>query len=282
MQNMHVQRYRGVLHRRGITSRSVCSVHACAETTKVSFNNQLALIDRIASHLVKHTANIVSSLRSSGMVMVVMHRRPSHAHVRWPRWGRQSRRIGHPRSAWATWTGHVVTVYRACSLAGGHLRHSAYASTPQSRVLVTVAPAVDRALDETALSAQAWIQLCQRPADCVALGLVVQTVAFVLVLGTAGAWVHAILSLEILRQLVHVDRLDVAADRIFHLHTVARVFECDPLYTALVLPNDQWGSCWDGTRCSVRVHVRTSRWARMHRGRTAGRSLRRTLRWTQA
>jgi hypothetical protein len=47
--------------------------------------------------------------------------------------------------------------------------------------------------------------LCQCPSDCVALGFVVQAVAFVLVFGAASARVHAVLGLEVLRKLVDVD-----------------------------------------------------------------------------
>jgi hypothetical protein len=69
----------------GVLHQGVCNIHACAKATEVSFNKQ-PTIALIASHLVKHTANIISSLRSSGMVMMVMHLGPSHAHVRLSRW----------------------------------------------------------------------------------------------------------------------------------------------------------------------------------------------------
>jgi hypothetical protein len=66
----------------------------------------------------------------------------------------------------------------------------------------------------------------------------VQTVSLVLVFGAARARVHAIFSLEVLGQLVDVDRLDIAADRVLHLDTIARVLERDPLHSILVLSND--------------------------------------------
>jgi len=71
--------------------------------------------------------------------------------------------------------------------------------------LVAVPPAVHGALDETALSAEARVELSKRPADRVAFAFVVQPVALVLILGAASAWVHAVLRLELLRKLVHVD-----------------------------------------------------------------------------
>jgi hypothetical protein len=46
----------------------------------IIYSQQIALI---TSHLVKHTANIIWSSRS---IMVVMHLRTAHAHVRLSRW----------------------------------------------------------------------------------------------------------------------------------------------------------------------------------------------------
>jgi len=58
--------------------------------------------------------------------------------------------------------------------------------------LIAVSPAVDRALDQTSLLSEVRVELCERPANLVALALIVQTVAFVFVLLTARARVHAI------------------------------------------------------------------------------------------
>jgi hypothetical protein len=80
--------------------------------------------------------------------------------------------------------------------------------------------------------------LRQCPANRVALGLVVQPIALVLVFGATCARVYAVLSLEVLRQLVDVDRLDIAANGVFHLDAITRVLERYPLHSVLVLPHD--------------------------------------------
>lgn len=87
--------------------------------------------------------------------------------------------------------------------------------------MVAVAPAVDGALNEAALFAQVGVELCQRPADGVALALVMQSIALVLVLATAGARIDAVVGLELGAQPFHIDGLDVAADGVFHLDAVA-------------------------------------------------------------
>lgn len=168
-----------------------------------------------------------------------------------------------------------------CSRLGfprGHLGHSAHATTPQSRILVAVPPAVDGALNETTLSAQAGVELCKSPANSVALSLVVETVTLVLVLGTAGAWVYTVLSLEILGKLVNIDRLDVTADRVLHLDPIARVLKGNPLNAILVLSNNQGSGCRNGTRRSVGVNVGSSWRTWMHVWRTNRRPLRCGLR----
>ena len=108
------------------------------------------------SHLVKHTANIItSSLRSSGVFVVMVHLRCAHGHALLRGRGKTSR-VGDARSGWATGRRHVVGLNR---LAVVHLGHPTHSSTPQSRVLVAVPPAVDSSLDESTLTAQAWVQL---------------------------------------------------------------------------------------------------------------------------
>lgn len=149
-------------------------------------------------------------------------------------------------------TGQMVRVRLRGShcLAVIHLRHAAHTPTPQTRVLVAVSPAVDGALDQTALAAQTRIELCQRPSDGVAFGLVHETVPAVLVLGTAGARVDAVLGLEFLGQGLNVDVLDVAADGVFHLDAVARVFKGDPLDAVVVLADDKRCGGRDGAGSS--------------------------------
>lgn len=161
-----------------------------------------------------------------------------------------------------------------------HLGHSPHSSTPQSRILVAVPPTVDCSLDQTSLTSQARIQLCQCPTYGVALGLVMKSVSFVLVLVAACTGIDAILCLEILWQIVYTDRLNVATNRVLHFHPVARVLKRDPLDTILILSDHERRSCrnwaWSSvgvdvlTPWSSRVHVRCTNW------RTLGRSLWRT------
>lgn len=86
-----------------------------------------------------------------------------------------------------------------------HLGHTAYTPAAQSGILVAVPPAVDCSLDQASLAAQRWVELCKRPADGVALRLVLQTVSSVLVLRAACARVDAVLRLELSRELVRID-----------------------------------------------------------------------------
>ena len=166
-------------------------------------------------------------------------------------------------------------------LPGGHLGHSPHASAPQPRVLVAVPPAVDCALNETTLPSQARIQLCQCPANGIALRFVVQPVAFVLVFRTARTRVHAVLRLEVLGKLIDVDRLYITPNRVLHLHSVARVLKSNPLHAVLVLPYDKRGSGRNRSRRSIWVHVWPSWRACVHVWRTDWRTLRRSLRRTK-
>jgi hypothetical protein len=164
------------------------------------------------------------------------------------------------------------------SLACGHLCHTPDAATPQSRILVTVTPAVDCALDETTLAPQAGVQLCQRPTDGVAFGLVVETVALVGILCTACAGVDAVLCLELAGEFVDVDRLHIASNSVLHLDTVARILEGNPLDTVLILTHDKWGCCRNRPRRSIGVDTRTRRRALVHVGCADWRCLRLLLR----
>lgn len=123
-------------------------------------------------------------------------------------------------------------------LAVVHLGHASDTSGTQPGVLVAIPPAVDCSLDETPLAAERRVELCQCPTDGVALGLVLETVAPVLVFGAARAGVYTILGLELSRQLVRVDRLDVAANRVLHLDAIPRVLEGYPLHAISILAND--------------------------------------------
>jgi hypothetical protein len=129
-----------------------------------------------------------------------------------------------------------------------NLSHAAHPPTAQPRILITIAPAVDSALDETALASQGRVELGQGPANGIALSLVDEPVAAVLVLAAACAWVDAILGLEVLVEGVDVDGFHVAADGVFHLDAVSRVLKGDPLHAVAVLANDERGRGGDGAR----------------------------------
>lgn len=82
-------------------------------------------------------------------------------------------------------------------LARVDLGHAADSATPQTRVLVAVAPAVDCALDQTSLAAKAGVEFSKSPSNSVALSLVDQAIAAILVFATASARVDAVLGLEL-------------------------------------------------------------------------------------
>lgn len=124
-------------------------------------------------------------------------------------------------------------------LACRHLGHAADTAAAQAHVLVAVAPRVDGALDKASLATERAVELGKGPADAVALRLVCQAVSAVLLLGAACSGVHAVLLLEVGSQLVRVDRLDVAADRVLHLDAVSRVLKGNPLHAVAVLADHE-------------------------------------------
>jgi hypothetical protein len=224
---------------------------------------------------VKHTATIVSltSLNTSIRVcMVMMQLRTTLYHSS----SKSSSGLDDTGSArrhvtrwWhtgrSTWTSHVWSVAGSLHcLARADLCHAANASGPQPGVLVAVPPAVNRALDQTALATKARVELGQRPAHGVALGLVDQAVSAVLVLAAARSWVDAILRLEVGTEGVNVDRLDIASDGVLHLYAIARVLECDPLHPIAVLSYDEWGCCRDGAGRGIWVNPATRDIVRGH------------------
>jgi hypothetical protein len=140
-----------------------------------------------------------------------------------------------------------------------NLCHPPHSPTAESWILVAVPPAVYGALNQTALASKAWVELGQSPTNGVTLCFVVQSVAFVLIFRAARSRVDAILSLEVLRQAVHVHRLNVTSNSVFHLDAVARVFERDPLDTVPVLSNYQRCCRRDRTRRCVCVDSRARR-----------------------
>lgn len=144
--------------------------------------------------------------------------------------------------------------------------------------MVTVAPAVYRALNETTLSTETWVQLCQRPSNSVALSLIVKAVALVLIFGAAGARVDTVLGFEVLGKLVNIDGLNITADGVLHLHPVARILESNPLNPVLVLSYNKRSGCGNRARSSIGIDVRTSRRTRVHVWCTDRWPLRRCLR----
>lgn len=140
-------------------------------------------------------------------------------------------------------------------LAVVHLGHAADSPGTQPGVLVAIPPAVDCSLDETSLAAQGRVELSQCPADSVALRFVLKTVAPVLIFGAARARVHAVLCLELGRQLVGVDRFDIAADRVLHLNAIPGVLKGYPLHAIAILPNHQGGCGGNRARSSVGVNT---------------------------
>jgi hypothetical protein len=146
----------------------------------------------------------------------------------------------------------------------GDLCHPPNASAPKPWILVAIPPAIHRPLNEAALSSQTRIELSQRPTYRITLSLVMQPIPLVLVLRAAGAWIHAVFSLEILGQCVCVYRFNIAADRVLHLDAISRVLKCDPLNAVLILSDHKGRGRGNGARSSVWVDTGTSRWALVH------------------
>lgn len=219
-------------------------------------------VSRQVSHLVKHTDIIPSSRTSVRVIVMVMKLWTSHvaqagfAHV--------ARTAGsHVSRRWHPWraagTSHVRGLSSGLNgFAVIDLCHSAHTSTPQSRILVAVAPTVHSPLNQSSLAAKARIQICQGPTNCVALVLVNQAVSTLLFFAAASSWVHAVLSLELCAEGLNVDRLDVASDGVLHLDTIARVFERDPLNTIVVLTNNEWSGSRNRARGRVWVDPASS------------------------
>lgn len=141
---------------------------------------------------------------------------------------------------------------RQMGLPGVDLGHAPDPSTPETRVLIAIPPAVDSPLDQATLLAEVRIELCQGPSDGIALALVVEAIAFVLLLAATRARIHAVGRLEVRAEFPDDDGFDVTADRVFHLDAIARVLEGDPLHTVAVLADHEGGRCRDGTGCCTR------------------------------
>lgn len=195
------------------------------------------------SHLVKHTDFIPPLTISIRVIVVVMELWTTHptqarfAHVSRTAAGAHVSRWWHPCGT--AGTSHMRRMCsRLNSLSIVDLGHSSNATRPQSRILIAVSPTVNRTLNQSSLAAKTWIQLRQGPSDRVALSLVNQPVSAILVLAAASSGVHAVFRLEFRAQSINIDRFNIASDGIFHLDTIPRVLERDPLNTIVVLTND--------------------------------------------
>ena len=115
-------------------------------------------------------------------------------------------------------------------------------------------------MNQTSLPAEAWIQLSQSPANCVALSFIDQSISSILVLGAASPWVDAILCLEFRAQSINIHGFHIASNGVFHLDTVTRIFEGNPLNAIVVLSDNQRGCCWNWTRSSIWVDTAAAPW----------------------
>ena len=175
---------------------------------------------------------------------------PPRAHIS-RRW-HPCRTLGasHMRGCVAAWTAFAIV----------DLGHPSDTSTPQSRVLVAVAPTVHSSLNQPSLSTQARVQLCKSPSNSIAFGLVYQSIPPVLVFAAASSGVDTVLGLELWAQSINIDRFHIASDGVFHLNAVARILKRDPLHTIVILSHNKWCSCRNWTWSRVRVDSRVLTW----------------------
>ena len=137
------------------------------------------------------------------------------------------------------------------------LRHPSHPSASESWVLVAITPTIDCALDQAALLSKRRIQLRECPAYCIALALIGKAIALVLILGTTRSRIYTIGRFKFLAQLCCVDVLDVTTDRVLHLHSVARILECNPLHSIIILADHKRRRRWNRTWCCA--GIRSSR-----------------------
>lgn len=119
--------------------------------------------------------------------------------------------------------------------------------------MVAVSPAVHGSLNQASLASEGHVELGEGPSDSVAVSLVHQTIAAVLLLGAAGTRVNTVLLLELWGKFFNIDRFHIAADGVLHLYPVARILECDPLHTVAILSNHERSrrGDWTGRRIGV-------------------------------
>ena len=250
-------------------------VCVCVKTLSLSRTQQI-------SHLTKHTANIIRPSRrtSIGMSMMVMKLLTTHTHrtrllplllrLLWLLDGR-THRIGGRNTRGCcsrTTAGRTGQMIRRMGhlFSGVDFGHATDPSTPEFGILVAVAPAVDGTLDETAFAAQTGIEFGESPTDGVAFGFVEQPVSPVLIFAAAGARVDTVFVLEFRIQALDIDGFHIASDGVFHLDPVTRVFESDPLYTVVVLSNNERSRGWDWSGCCIGIHSACRTWRALVHG----------------
>lgn len=86
---------------------------------------------------------------------------------------------------------------------------------------------------------------------------------------TARPRIYAILGLKIDRQLLHIDRLHITPNLIFHFHSISRILKRNPLHAVVVLAHHQRCRRGNGSRCSVRIRAASARRAGMERSAVA-------------
>jgi len=194
--------------------------------------------------------------------MVELRTHTAHVQTRFPHASRTS--WTHVTGWWhpcrAAGTRHVrIAVRRVLdSLTVVNLRHSPDTSTPQSWILIAVSPTIHRSLNQSSLSTKTRIQLSQCPTNGIAFSLVNQAIATVLILAAASSWVNTVLGLEFWAQGLNIHGFHVTSDGVFHLHAIARIFECNPLNTVIILSNNQWSCCRNWTWRSIWVDPATA------------------------
>src|SRR5690606_10615329 len=73
-------------------------------------------------------------------------------------------------------------------------------------------------------------------------------------LRAASSGIDAVLGLEVMRQVIYIDRLNIAPDGIFHLHPITRVLERNPLDAIVVLSHNKRSGRRNRSGGSIRIH----------------------------
>ena len=140
-----------------------------------AFRSRLAEIKSIrygslaSLHSRKHAHHFLAGVAHGsvkGMTSMLKLSSSSSDHGIRPHWHSRTVRGGSGRESRRWGVGH-------CSLAGADFGHAPDTTTTQPRVLITVSPAVNGALDQSSLLAEYRVQLGQCPTDGIAFGLIV-------------------------------------------------------------------------------------------------------------